>query len=125
MNPASEDSAYIAWRIIDCCLREDVRGIMHRGSEGQLPASGRQAWPAPALPPHWWRIAHLPGGVLWLPVQASDYMQSLRAIGDGWLRETAQGLVYEHGADAWLQLLAEDLGAGDDLLAGAGEHALD
>ena len=109
MNPASEDSAYIAWRIIDCCLREDVRGIVHCGSAGQPAASARQAWPAAAFPQHWWRIAHLPGGVLWLPVQASDYMQSLRAIGDGWLRETAQGLVYEHGADAWLQLLAEGL----------------
>lgn len=106
---AHDDGAYIAWRIIDCCLREDVRGIMHRGSAGQPGAAARHRWPEPAFPPHWWRIAHLPGGVLWLPVQASDYMQTLRALGDGWLRETPQGLVYEHGAEAWLRLLAEGL----------------
>ncbi|NKJ22411.1 IucA/IucC family siderophore biosynthesis protein [Dyella sp. SG609] len=103
------DSGYIAWRIIDCCLREDLRGIMHRGSEAAPAPAARQAWPEHRFPERWWRIAHLPGGVLWLPVQASDYMQSLRALGDGWLRETPQGLAYEHGADAWLALLAEGL----------------
>ncbi|MGO4700603.1 IucA/IucC family protein [Dyella sp. 2RAB6] len=108
-NATHDDSAYIAWRIIDCCLREDVRGIMHRGSEAAPAAAMRQAWPGPAFPEQWWRIAHLPGGVLWLPVQPSDYMQSLRARGDGWLRETPLGLAYEHGAEAWLALLAEGL----------------
>jgi len=109
MNGHDGDSAYIAWRIIDCCLREDVRGIMHRSSEAAPPIAARQAWPETAFPERWWRIPHLPGGVLWLPVKASDYMQSLRAIGDGWLRETARGLVYERGADAWLALLSDGL----------------
>ncbi|MBT2117007.1 IucA/IucC family siderophore biosynthesis protein [Dyella sp. LX-66] len=103
------DNSYIAWRIIDCCLREDLRGIVHRGSEAAPAPAARQVWPEQSFPERWWRIAHLPGGVLWLPVQASDYMQSLRALGDGWLRETPQGLAYEHGADAWLALLAEGL----------------
>ena len=38
------DSGYIAWRIIDCCLREDLRGIMHRGSEA-APAPAAQNEP--------------------------------------------------------------------------------
>ena len=109
MNATRDDSAYIAWRIIDCCLREDLRGIMHLGSEATPAATARQAWPQPIFPERWWRIPHLPGGVLWLPVQSSEHMQSLRAIGDGWLRETPQGLAYEGGADAWLALLAEGL----------------
>lgn len=109
MSPSRDDHAYIAWRVIDCCLREDLRGIMRQGSEAVPPAMARQRWPAPIFPDRWWRIAHLPGGVLWLPVQASDYMQSLRAIGDAWLRETAQGLVYESGTEAWLALLSEGL----------------
>lgn len=109
MNAPRDDDAYIAWRIIDCCLREDLRGIMHRGSEAAPPPAARQTWPQPIFPERWWCLAHLPGGVLWLPVQSSDYMQSLRATGDGWLRETPQGLTYESGAEAWLALLAEGL----------------
>lgn len=109
MSPSHDDHAYIAWRIIDCCLREDLRGIVRHGSAAMPPITARQTWPSPIFPNCWWRIAHLPGGVLWLPVQASDYMQSLRAIGDAWLRETPQGLTYESGAEAWLALLSEGL----------------
>ena len=109
MIPDRDDYAYIARRIIDCCLREDVRGIMHRGSEAAPPAMALQSWPEPIFPERWWRITHLPGGVLWLPVQASDYMQSLRAIGDAWLRETPHGVAREQGAEAWLALLSEGL----------------
>ena len=105
----NDDGAYIAWRIIDCCLREDVRGIVRRGSQARPTQDVRRAWPEAPAAAHWWRIAHLPGGVIWVPVEPSDYMQSLRAIGDGWLRETPAGLVHEHGADAWLALLAEGL----------------
>ena len=109
MNPTRDDHAYIAWRIIDCCLREDVRGIVHRGSEATPGAALRQNWPESLAAERWWRIAHLPAGTVWLPVRDCDYMQSLRAIGDGWLRETAEGGVYEHGAEAWLALLSEGL----------------
>lgn len=100
MNPSRDDHAYIAWRIIDCCLREDVRGIVHRGSEATPAPALRQAWPGTSAPERWWRVPHLPAGPVWLPVRSSDYMQSLRATGDGWLRETPEGGVYEHGADA-------------------------
>jgi len=109
MNPSRDDHAYIAWRIIDCCLREDVRGIVHRGSEATPAPALRQAWPGTSAPEQWWRIPHLPAGPVWLPVRSSDYMQSLRATGDGWLRETPDGGIYEHGADAWLTLLSEGL----------------
>lgn len=107
------DSAYIAWRIIDCCLREDVRGIVRLGHVATpLEAIGLTWLHAHAelhTPNLWWRIPHLPGGTLWLPVRHSDYMQTISAAGDGWVRETESGVVFENGAESWLALLADGL----------------
>nr|WP_266159021.1 IucA/IucC family protein [Dyella silvatica] len=107
------DSAYIAWRIIDCCLREDVRGIVSQGQVATPPQTIHQAWAHAHAGRHasnlWWRIPQLPGGTLWLPVRHSDYMQTISAVGDGWIRQAETGAIFELGAEAWLALLADGL----------------
>lgn len=103
------DRAYIAQRIIDCCLREDLRGISSQGRAATPPPAVMQAWGDRAAPPLWWNIEHWPGGSLWLPVRHSDYMQSTAALSDGWVRQTAASVQLEYGAERWLELLAQEL----------------
>ena len=109
VRDADADRAYVAWRIIDCCLREDVRGIVGRGGEAAAPADVVRAWGESEPPQLWWRVDHLPVGVLWLPIRRSDAMQSVSAISDGWVRQSVDGVVPEHGADAWLELIGRDM----------------
>jgi siderophore synthetase component len=109
VRDADADRAYVAWRIIDCCLREDVRGIVGRGGEAAAPADVVRAWGESEPPQLWWRVDHLSVGVLWLPIRRSDAMQSVSAISDGWLRQSIDGVVPEHGADAWLELIGRDM----------------
>lgn len=104
---ADGDRAYIAWRIIDCCLREDVRGLISRGAAALAPAEVNQTWGEDAR--LWWRVGHLPVGVLWLPVRYSDAMQGVSATSDGWVREGADGAVLEHGSDSWLELIGRGM----------------
>ena len=37
LYPDAADQAYMARRIIDCCLREDIRGLVSQGRIAQLP----------------------------------------------------------------------------------------
>ncbi|MGH8081187.1 MAG: IucA/IucC family protein, partial [Lysobacter sp.] len=103
------DRAYIAWRIIDCCLREDVRSMVGRGAAAIPAAAIVQAWGHGEQPPLWWRVDHLPVGVLWLPVRRSDAMQSVSALSDGWVREHDGIIALEHGAERWLELIGQDM----------------
>lgn len=103
------DRAYITQRIIDCCLRENLRDIASAGHEATPPLLVKRLWGTRDAPPAWWRIAHWPGGILWLPVRRSDYMQSVSALSDAWIRQTARGAQLEYGAEPWLTLLAEGL----------------
>jgi len=105
------DSAYITQRIIDCCLREDLRAIVRQGYASAPPLPLDKIWPklVGQQTGLWWHVVHWPGGPIWLPVRRSDYMQPLTAISDAWLRQTAQVVQLEFGAQAWLALLAEGL----------------
>jgi siderophore synthetase component len=102
------DEAYIVRRIIDACLREDVRGIAGRGVFAQPSAAVRSRWNG-ASPQAWWRIDHLPAGVIWLPAAPCDAMQDVRADASRWLRDDGTGVVEEGGAACWLALLSEGL----------------
>lgn len=103
------DRAYVAWRIIDCCLREDVRGIVSQGRQAEPPLQVLQAWGPNGSPETWWRVDHWPVGVLWLPIRHSDAMQRVSAISDGWVLEGADGIQCECGAERWLAVIAEQL----------------
>lgn len=103
------DRAYIARRIIDCCLREDVRGIVSRGRQVTPPAQILQAWGPNGNPEAWWRVDHWPAGALWLPIRHSDYMQTVSAISDGWVCQSADGIHLEYGVERWLEVIAEEL----------------
>lgn len=107
VRDADADRAYVTWRIIDCCLREDVRGLVSRGVATLAPAAVMQAWGEDL--PLWWRVDHLAVGVLWLPVRYSDAMQSVSAISDGWVRQGSDGALLEHGSDSWLELIGHGM----------------
>jgi hypothetical protein len=79
------DEAYIARRIVDTCLRENLRDIVRLGQATTPNDMFLRAWPH-AYPPLWWRVAHLPGGVVWIPVTQCDYMQDIGAFSHGWIR---------------------------------------
>lgn len=107
MSPHSA-AAVIGQRIIDCCLREDIRGLISRGQVQALPAELAAHWPAPAST-HWLRIAHLSGGELWLPVRHGAPLQRLSALGDAWLRVDEDQISLEQGYHAWLAHLGNGL----------------
>ncbi|UPG83996.1 IucA/IucC family siderophore biosynthesis protein [Luteibacter aegosomatis] len=113
-RPVSTDEAYVARRIVDCCLREDLRGLIERGRRAEPDAALLRAWPHEA-PPFWWRVAHLPGGMLWIPAEPRDYMQAIGTSSHGWLHERDGVARYEDDAARWLERLGEALD--DDTVA--------
>jgi len=106
---ADADRAYIGWRIIDCCLREDVHGVVSKGRQATPPAPVLQAWGINEKPSAWWRVDHWPAGVLWLPVRHSDSMQPLSAVSDGWIRQRTDDALLEYGAQRWLEVICQGL----------------
>lgn len=104
------DECYIVRRIIDTCLRENVRDIATRGVFAQPPVHVRAAWTGDE-PPGWWRIDHLPAGVIWLSAAPHDAMQTVRAEAARWVRDDGVVAVEEAGAPRWLALLSEGLDA--------------
>ncbi|WP_369979917.1 IucA/IucC family protein [Xanthomonas bundabergensis] len=106
-----DDRRYIDLRIIDACLREDLRGIVSRGAAATPPPALLAAWPAPLPSAIWWRIAHLPDGELWLPLQRRGYLQELSACSDGWLLRDGERIAFESGADTWLARMSAGLDA--------------
>lgn len=104
-----EDRAYITQRIVDGCLRENLRDVVGAGQQAEPPPQVRQAWGTRQEPPLWWRVSHWPGGIVWLPVRRSDFMQPIRALCDAWVRQSTHGTQLEYGAESWMALLAQGL----------------
>lgn len=100
------DEAYITWRVVDCCLREDLHAIATRGRREAPPMAVLRAFGEVGLATAWWRVDHWPGGTVWLPVRRSDSMQAVAAVSDGWVRIVAGVAISEHGARRWLDVLA-------------------
>ncbi|WP_116475601.1 IucA/IucC family protein [Zobellella maritima] len=86
----------ICRRIMDTCLREDVRQILSRGrrieQDGQL----------------WLELDHL-GTPLRLPVTNCDYMQPLRTTASHWFYRAGDQWRQESGHRAWLGRLMTGL----------------
>lgn len=102
------DQAVIGQRIIDCCLREDIRGLVSQGQTHPLPAELAAHWPhRPA--PLWLCIGHLLDGELWLPVRLGGALQPLSALGDTWLSRRDDHVALEHGYGRWLEHLGTGL----------------
>lgn len=108
LDASVSDEAYIVRRIIDTCLREDVRGIASRGVFAQPPGRVRAAWTG-TPPQGWWRIDHLPDGVVWLSATPCDAMQDVRAGAARWIVDDGQAVAEEGGAARWLARLAKSL----------------
>ncbi|WP_375737874.1 IucA/IucC family protein [Pseudomonas boanensis] len=112
MNRAtmSADQAAIGQRIIDCCLREDIRGLLSQGQVCRLPAELAAHWPdAPA--PDWLCITHLGSGELWLPLRRGGPLQAWSARGDTWLCCQQGETRFEQGYPRWLEHLSHGLDA--------------
>ena len=109
MNDA-RDAAVIGQRIIDCCLREDLRGLLSQGRVQPLPQALASHWPAPAGA-HWLCIAHLGTGELWLPVHRGAPLQAWSASGDAWLWRQDGQIEREQGYRRWLEHLGQGLDA--------------
>ncbi|PKV14055.1 IucA/IucC family protein [Xanthomonas prunicola] len=108
---SAADQRYIATRIIDACLREDLRGIVSRGGVATPDGGVLAAWTDPSPVEGWWRIAHLPGGTVWLPIHRQGVLQDISARGDSWIVQNADGMHVERGAQAWLQRMSAELDA--------------
>lgn len=102
------DEAYIVRRIIDTCLRENVRDIGRRGVFAQPPAHVRAAWTGQP-PRRWWRVDHLPAGIVWLSATPCDAMQTVRIEAARWIRDDGRVAAEESGAARWLTLVSEGL----------------
>lgn len=125
MNGAQRDAdqAVIGQRIIDCCLREDIRGLVSQGQAHALPVELAAHWPqAPAA--LWLCIGHLLDDELWLPVRRGGALQPLSALGDTWLSRRGDRVRVEQGYPRWLEHLGTGLdGASLALFADYREEA--
>lgn len=103
------DQAFITRRIIDCCLREDIRGVVSQGLIAHLPEELTHYLPAQPGN-HWLRIAHLGTDELWLPVVRAYPLQDWSVTGDAWIRVAPQQLPQvQRGYPLWLGQLSQGL----------------
>lgn len=102
------DQAFITRRIIDCCLREDIRGIVSKGQLGPLPEYLRPLLPV-QQDARWLRIVHLGADALWLPVIQGYPLQGWTAIGDAWLKVSGVNAEIQQGYRLWLEHLSHGL----------------
>ncbi|MGH8417240.1 MAG: IucA/IucC family protein [Pseudomonas sp.] len=103
------DQAFITRRIIDCCLREDIRAVV---SKGQIcPPSAPLSELLPTPPDcRWLRVSHLGADELWLPVVQAYPLQDWIGTGDAWIRASTQGsLQVQRGYRLWLDHLSHGL----------------
>lgn len=77
----TEHAQYICHRVLDALLREDVRACVSGGtlmSNAALPAQFARYANAAGT---WLKVAHFGGGILWIPVAESGFMQDWRSAG--------------------------------------------
>jgi len=109
LHPEHADQAFITRRIIDCCLREDIRGIVSKDQPGPLPEYLKPLSPVEPHA-HWLRITHLGADQLWLPVTKAYPLQDWNAAGDTWLKVSPTGNAeLQRGYHLWLEHLSQGL----------------
>lgn len=103
------DQAFITRRIIDCCLREDIRGVVSQGHICPLPDDlSQHALQQPDA--RWLRIAHLGSDELWLPVVRAYPLQDWIGTGDTWIKVSEHNQIeVQRGYPLWLGHLSHGL----------------
>ena len=103
------DQAFITRRIIDCCLREDIRGVVSQGHICPLPDDlSQHALHQPDA--RWLRIAHLGNDELWLPVVKAYPLQEWIGTGDAWIKVSEHNQIeVQRGYPLWLSCLSHGL----------------
>ncbi|TNE83955.1 MAG: siderophore biosynthesis protein PsvB, partial [Gammaproteobacteria bacterium] len=100
---------HISQRVVDACLRENLFGILDRGTiVPRLPASAPAVRDSAAT--DHWLVLQTATHSLYVPVTASRYMQPWRAVSDGWLAHNGRQWLWEQGYGNWLRRLAEGRG---------------
>ncbi|MCK1789097.1 IucA/IucC family protein [Pseudomonas violetae] len=109
LYPDAADQAFMTQRIIDCCLREDIRGIVSTGQICRLPEELIQHLQHQP-DANWLRIVHLGADELWLPVVKAYPLQDWIGTGDAWIKVSPQshGEV-QRGYGLWLGHLSHGL----------------
>ena len=108
LYPDAADQAYMTRRIIDCCLREDIRGLVSQGRIAQLPEALSQ-YLAHEPRGNWLQIAHLGGEELWLPVVRAYPLQEWACTGDAWVVVAPHMTGVQRGYPLWLGHLSQGL----------------
>lgn len=116
---ATQDYAAITQRIIDCCLRENIRGLLSQACPTALPNKLQHCWPGPASAA-WLCLADLTEGEIWLPVRLDAPLQTYSAVADRWLYRDGDLIVLEQGYHRWLAHLSN--GLDDESLALFGSY---
>ena len=103
------DQAFITRRIIDCCLREDIRGVVSQGRITHLPEELSQ-YLEHQPDARWLRITHLGTDELWLPVVRAYPLQDWIGTGDAWIRVSALDKTeVQRGYPLWLEHMSQGL----------------
>ena len=103
------DQAFITRRIIDCWLREDIRGVVSQGRITHLPEELSQ-YLEHQPDARWLRITHLGTDELWLPVVRAYPLQDWIGTGDAWIKVSAQDKTeVQRGYPLWLEHMSQGL----------------
>ncbi|WP_051208007.1 IucA/IucC family protein [Saccharospirillum impatiens] len=113
VTSVDEHHRYMLIRLIDCCLREDIRGLVSTARilpSAEVAAGLRTRHSAFAAPEFWLHKPLTASDGLWLPVRRCDYMQHWKATTPCWL-VTHQTMPATLGETArhWLSLLSANL----------------
>ena len=108
--PDAADQAFITRRIIDCCLREDIRAVVSQGRIGLLPeALGEYLQHEQGG--NWLRIEHLGAEAVWLPVVRAYPLQEWIGTGDAWIVVAQHKAEVRRGYPLWLEQISQGLDA--------------
>ncbi|WP_397448572.1 IucA/IucC family protein [Pseudomonas sp. NA-150] len=109
MSLDTTDQAIITRRIIDCCLREDIRGLVSLGRICPPPEALTRHLPSPA-DACWLQITHLGPDELWLPVTKGHPLQDWISAQDAWIKVAKpHNAVVQRGYTRWLEHLSHGL----------------
>lgn len=108
----NEDQQYITQRVIDTCLRENVRDISKKGKiiSSDSIANLTTEWPY-SLPQQWLEITHLGDFSLYLPLEKSQFIQQWKVSSPTWLMLENNNLTYANHYQDWLTVLSSSLTA--------------
>ncbi|MER2490653.1 IucA/IucC family protein [Catenovulum sediminis] len=108
-----DDQSYITRRLLDACIRENVREITTLGKIIPADKAPEMNQTSAIKAEHWLKITHLCTEEIWLAVEPCDFMQDWRVADNTWFVRRNSRFVCQNHYSQWLSILRQSLPESD------------